>query len=263
MISKEISKGLMTAARVAGNPKIDHAIWEFRKLTSDEARSAFVDKWTRIAVDDMNTNWVMLYESLKAIKESRIYENASLMEDHKARSSFEEYWTEVVRKPFATWVDLELTYRTVHDIDPDLLGQLTYGAATAHVQAWAERGLLEPPLPKVGEIGNGRPAPAYHADDGRESRSTNSTSTRGQTLSYLSRRIARDRPDILERMKSGGFPSVRASALEAGIVEPSFQCPNDPLKASRRLLRHFTGDVLVSLLTELANHAGYDLVAKE
>ena len=35
---------------------------------------------------------------------------------------------------------------------------------------------------------------------------------------YLTARIARDRPDILERMKAGEFPSVRAAALEAGIV---------------------------------------------
>jgi len=35
---------------------------------------------------------------------------------------------------------------------------------------------------------------------------------------YLTARIARDRPDILDRMKSGEFPSVRQAAKEAGIV---------------------------------------------
>jgi hypothetical protein len=35
---------------------------------------------------------------------------------------------------------------------------------------------------------------------------------------YLTARIARDRPDILERMKGGEYASVRQAALEAGIV---------------------------------------------
>ncbi len=32
-------------------------------------------------------------------------------------------------------------------------------------------------------------------------------------------RIARDRPDILERMKAGAFTSVREAAREAGIIK--------------------------------------------
>lgn len=38
--------------------------------------------------------------------------------------------------------------------------------------------------------------------------------------SRLTARIARDRPDILERMKADEFPSVRAAAIEAGIITP-------------------------------------------
>jgi len=52
------------------------------------------------------------------------------------------------------------------------------------------------------------------------------TVTRGTNDSnYLTRRIARDHPEILERMKAGEFPSVRSAALEAGIVKPTFTCP--------------------------------------
>ena len=36
---------------------------------------------------------------------------------------------------------------------------------------------------------------------------------------YLVARIARDRPDILERMKAGEFASVREAAREAGIIK--------------------------------------------
>lgn len=44
-------------------------------------------------------------------------------------------------------------------------------------------------------------------------------SSRGTDPDYLTARIARDRPDILERMKSGEFASVRKAAIEAGIVK--------------------------------------------
>ena len=74
----------------------------------------------------------------------------------------------------------------------------------------------------------------------------------GPSTSYLSRRIAAERPDILARMKGGEFTSVRAAALEAGIVDPTFSCPKDPVKAARRILRHFTGDRLTQLIEELS-----------
>ncbi len=40
----------------------------------------------------------------------------------------------------------------------------------------------------------------------------------GEDSEYLTRRIARDNPEILERMKAGEFKSVRAAAIEAGIA---------------------------------------------
>jgi hypothetical protein len=42
----------------------------------------------------------------------------------------------------------------------------------------------------------------------------------GNSVKRLSARIAKKRPDILERMKKGEFKSVRAAAIEAGIVRP-------------------------------------------
>lgn len=40
----------------------------------------------------------------------------------------------------------------------------------------------------------------------------------GNGADYLTARIARDRPDILDRMKAGEFRSVRAAGIAAGIV---------------------------------------------
>jgi hypothetical protein len=42
---------------------------------------------------------------------------------------------------------------------------------------------------------------------------------------YLPARIARDRPDVLERMRAGEFRSVRQAAIAAGIVRESPRTP--------------------------------------
>jgi len=41
----------------------------------------------------------------------------------------------------------------------------------------------------------------------------------GNRSDYLVARIARDRPDILTRMKAGEFTSVREAAREAGMIK--------------------------------------------
>lgn len=62
-----------------------------------------------------------------------------------------------------------------------------------------------PPLSKHGEIGNGR-------------RGSGRTSTRGETKSYLARRLRRDHEEIFAKLET--YPSVRAAAIEAGIIKP-------------------------------------------
>lgn len=64
------------------------------------------------------------------------------------------------------------------------------------------------PIPKRGEIGNGR---------GTESRSDNITSTsRGTDTTYTLRRLARDAPEILAKVQSGEL-TVNQAAIAAGI----------------------------------------------
>jgi hypothetical protein len=40
------------------------------------------------------------------------------------------------------------------------------------------------------------------------------------TKAYLVARIARDHPDVLERMKVGEYTTVRQAAIAAGILQP-------------------------------------------
>jgi hypothetical protein len=96
------------------------------------------------------------------------------------------------------------------------------------------------PLAQHGEIGNGR------AD---ESRGSDRTSTRGETQTYLLRRLARDAPDVLERVKAGEFKSARAAAIEAGIINPvpTVRLVDDLNKVAASITKHLTNDQRIKL----------------
>ena len=85
--------------------------------------------------------------------------------------------------------------------------------------------------------------PAKHAGPGRGYKKTDDNIIGfqcGSSADYLTARIARDRPDILERMKAGEFSSVRQAAKEAGIVNERLSVPADPIRAAQYLKRRFT-----------------------
>jgi hypothetical protein len=95
----------------------------------------------------------------------------------------------------------------------------------------ADSALEAKAIAKNGEVGNGR------------SRCSDTTATFGRGADYLTARIKRDRPDILERMKAGEFSSVRQAAKEAGIVRERISIaldPVNPVKIAETLFRHFS-----------------------
>jgi hypothetical protein len=47
--------------------------------------------------------------------------------------------------------------------------------------------------------------------------------SRGDSSEYLAARLARDYPEVVEQVKAGEFPSMRAAAVAAGIVKPRLQ----------------------------------------
>lgn len=89
---------------------------------------------------------------------------------------------------------------------------------------------------------------------------TNRVARRGTDSDYLTARIARDRPDILERMQAGEFKSVRAAAREAGLVKPQIRVPSDPAGAARALCKHFSlterAQLIAFLLQEQTKEQG-------
>lgn len=122
--------------------------------------------------------------------------------------------------------------------DPDTLQRIIDERLTAQARAQQPMLLLEPRRPtkeeSAGKVGV-----------------TNLTGAGGTTAAYLTARIARDRPDILERMKDGEFKSVRAAAIEAGIAKRRVSVPCDPIGAARIIKRHFDGDQIGALIDAL------------
>jgi len=81
-------------------------------------------------------------------------------------------------------------------------------------------------------------------DNGKHNTYSNQNSTPlrgGENSDYLTARIARDNPEILEGMKQGKYRSVRAAAIDAGIIDPDktrrHQLPTDPAAAGRYLAK--------------------------
>ena len=100
------------------------------------------------------------------------------------------------------------------------------------------------PLAAHGEIGNGRK---------EKSRDDNVNSTfSGTSQAYLLRRLARDAPEVMERVKTGEIKSARAAAIEAGIIIPfpSLQL-KDPAPTAQKLLAKKGKEWCLQLMEEL------------
>jgi len=127
------------------------------------------------------------------------------LQEHKA-------WEIHFKDEPKTW---ERFCREVIDVEPEFVAVIDEGVRILehrnHQGPITERMAIEAasakPVTKHGEIGNGR-----------ASRDYNIMSTQGTSRAYLAARIARDRPDILEEMKAGKYRSVRAAAIDAGII---------------------------------------------
>ena len=79
-------------------------------------------------------------------------------------------------------------------------------------------------------------------------------STYGETSDYLLRRIARDRPELLNDIgKNKRFKSARAAAIEAGIIKdiPSIQL-KDPAPTAQKLFAKKGQDWCLQLMEELS-----------
>lgn len=96
-----------------------------------------------------------------------------------------------------------------------------------------------------------KPTGRPRADDGKGEQCT--PLQKGNSKDRLAARIKRDHPAIAARVANGEFKSIRAAALEAGIVKPMRSIQVDtPEAAIRALLRVFTVTDLAQALGKAA-----------
>jgi hypothetical protein len=79
--------------------------------------------------------------------------------------------------------------------------------------------MVEPLKPVGAPVGNVNNSPKVKPDNIR----IDSKKAYGTSSDYLLGKLKRDRPDIVSRLETGEFTSVRQAALEAGIVKPKYQ----------------------------------------
>ena len=72
------------------------------------------------------------------------------------------------------------------------------------------------------------------------------SSQQGNGKDYTLRRLMRDHPELLERVKSGEL-SANAAAIEAGFREKTITVTLDPTKAAKAILKHFTAGQVAEL----------------
>ena len=129
-------------------------------------------------------------------------------------------WGEVrASRPFADFIALEKTYNFAAQFAPDLLQQSLEQADTArHVyEASAE-------VKRGAPVGNQNAAkdkenkPEICRIESAQSARAESNGISDRTQRKLDR-LAKDRPDLLERVQAGGL-SVHRAAMDAGFVKP-------------------------------------------
>lgn len=96
------------------------------------------------------------------------------------------------------------------------------------------------------------PLPAHGGPRRKQGRHTTLLS---RDAGYQTARIARDRPDIHERMKAGEFRSVHQAAIAAGIRKVTVTVPLEPETIARVLRRRLSTEDRLALVALLAEEA--------
>jgi hypothetical protein len=102
--------------------------------------------------------------------------------------------------------------------------------------------------------GGDRKSDDFKASQERQKQGDNVTLKRGNAQTYLLRRLARDAPEVLERVKSGEIKSARAAAIEAGIIKPvpTVRLVPDPTRAAASIVERMDRAWCVALATAIA-----------
>jgi hypothetical protein len=84
----------------------------------------------------------------------------------------------------------------------------------------------------------------------------------GNAVGYAVRRLGRERPDLLDRVKTGAI-TPNAAMIEAGFRHRTISVPIEPQLATQIIVRHFKDESLLDLIHRLANWAGGQFIEPE
>jgi hypothetical protein len=145
-------------------------------------------------------------------------------------------------------------------------GPITKEQATTTAAKAQERGKSAEALPRPGN------ATSLRSEDGTFSKPDNVRDGSlgdkgGNSADYLASRLRRDHPAIADRLAAGEFKSVRAAAIEAGIVKPqapeaqaarAVERSGDLAALADRLLDKVPQDRIVELMAMLIDRLPVD-----
>jgi HEAT repeat protein len=222
------------------NPEVREILKDFHRLNTEGARAAFADGWVRMTSRSMDATWAVFYQLLCIIREKKLYESPDFMAEGRTFATFKDYWEQVVRKPFATFAELESTYHFVAENAPDLFA-CTFSEAASEVI-------------RLKTHGGDRRSEEFQEEKEPVQASVTSLKSIGKRCDkdYLRARLRRDHPSIFDRLEAGEFRSVRAAALEAGIVQPYVSLPLLPNSAAAAIRRHFSPEAITELIRLLS-----------
>lgn len=114
-------------------------------------------------------------------------------------------------------------------------GRLTYQQAIGYCEVIHKNvaRMMRQEMPAVGEVPKGGDRVSPEAKTRVDIINGGRSLEKGTSAIYLTRRIKAVAPEIARRLAAGEFKSVRAAAIEAGIVKDA-----DPLDRALRTLRH-------------------------
>jgi hypothetical protein len=188
------------------------------------------DRWKLLAMARRRWAEIELPFDCRLLKQVR--DEASILAEAMGFASGDQFLTDYLS------LDLDLVHRVVGWLEQER----PTGAVTLDL---AVKAAAAQPLARHGEIGRRR-VPEDRVDV------INSKAEGGTSQSYLLRRLARDAPEVLERVKAGEITSARAAAIEAGIIKdvPAVRL-TDPSRVAERIKRHWSREQIESLCEAL------------
>lgn len=129
------------------------------------------------------------------------------------------------------------------------------------VVGWLEQEQPEGPVTleaALADHGGDRKSDNFKASREKRNQGDKITLKRGTQAAYLQARLRRDAPDVADALERGEHRSIRAAAIEAGIIKPvpTVRLVPDPTRAAASIVERMDRTWCVALATAIAEQIG-------